>query len=245
MYNSFEITIPVLDEELKLIPKVETVLNLLLDLYSDQIQWAIVIADNGSTDKTGELSENMVKKYNGLVRYIRLEERGVGQALKASWSQSKADIVGYFDLDLSTDLKHLPEALSILIEQDYDIVYGTRLNKNSKVIGRSLKRDITSRVFNFILKVYLNVKFSDGMCGFKFLRRNILDDLLRNGAVSGGWFFSTELLVVGERRGYKLYELPVKWTDSSDSRVEILPLAVQYLKGMRALKESEPKNNDE
>ncbi len=241
MCNSFEITIPVLNEELELVPRVETVLKFLLNKYSDKFQWSVVIADNGSIDKTGELSENMVKKYNGSVKYIRLEERGVGRALKASWSQSRADIVGYFDLDLATDLNHLHKALSILIEKNYDIVYGTRLNKHSKVIGRSLKREMTSRVFNFILKVYLDVKFSDGMCGFKFLRRNILDDLLKNGAVSDSWFFSTELLVVGERRGYKLYELPVKWTDSSDSRVKILPLAFQYLKGMHALKKSESK----
>lgn len=108
MNNSFEITIPVLNEELKLVPMVETVLKYLLIFYSGKTKWSIVIADNGSTDNTGALSENMVKKYNGLVKYIRIEERGVGRALKASWGKSKADIVGYFDIDLATDLNHLP-----------------------------------------------------------------------------------------------------------------------------------------
>lgn len=236
MNNSFEITIPVLNEELKLVSRVETVLKLLLTFYSDKTKWSIVIADNGSNDKTGALSENMVKKYNCLVKYIRLEERGVGRALKASWAKSKADIVGYFDIDLATDLNHLPQALSILTEQDYDIVYGSRLNENSKVIGRCLKREITSRIFNFILRAYLHVNISDGMCGFKFLKRTILKDIINNGAVSNGWFFSTELLVISEKRNYKLYELPVKWTDSSDSKVRILSLSVEYLKAMRSLK---------
>jgi len=243
MCSSFEITIPVLNEELHLVPKVEEVLNFLLPQYSYGIHWSVVIADNGSTDKTSELSGNMVRQYNGLVKYIRLDERGVGRALKASWSQSTADIVGFFDLDLATDLNHIPQAISILMEQDYDIVYGTRLHKRSKVIGRSLKREVTSRIFNLILQAYLNVNLSDGMCGFKFLKRSIVDDLLKHGAVSDGWFFSTELLVVSETRGYKMYELPVIWTDSHDSEARIFSLTVEYLGAMRALKQLTSRND--
>lgn len=244
MCKSFEITVPVLNGESELVQNVETVLNFLSNKHFNKFQWSVVIADNGSTDKTGELSKNMVKKYSGLVKYIRLQEPGVGRALKVSWSQSSADIVGYFDLDLSTDLNHLFETFSKLVYQDYDIVYGTRLNKGSHITGRSLKREITSRVFNFVLKIYLNVKISDGMCGFKFLKRNILKELLNDGVVSNGWFFSTELLVVGEKRGYKLYELPVKWTDSGNSRVKILPLTIEYLRAMRKLKKHLNNKND-
>jgi glycosyltransferase involved in cell wall biosynthesis len=233
--DSFEITIPVLNEEKELEKNIYTIHNYLLENFSDQKMWSIVIADNGSNDGTQRIAQSMVNKYSWL-KYIRLEQKGVGRALKAAWSQSNASIVGYMDLDLATDLKYLTYALSAISEKNYDIVYGTRLHKNSTVIRRSLKREITSRVFNFILKIYLQINFSDGMCGFKFLKRNIFKKLYDGGAVSDGWFFSTELLTVAEWFGYKMYELPVHWTDSSDSQANIIRLTIEYLKAMKTLK---------
>jgi glycosyltransferase involved in cell wall biosynthesis len=232
---NLEITIPVLNEEEELERSVSSLYSSLEGMFQDQSFWSTVIADNGSSDRTPDIARKLEKKYPSL-KYLRLEERGVGRALKASWKQSEAAIVGYMDLDLATDLKHLPEAVSAITELNYDLVYGTRLHRKSVVTGRSLKREITSRMFNLILKIYLGVHFSDGMCGFKFLRRNIFEDLHNGGAVSDGWFFATELLVVGERSGMKLYELPVHWTDSSDSKVRIVSLAIEYLNAMRTLK---------
>lgn len=176
------------------------------------------------------------------VTYVNVPRKGVGLALKTSWSQSTADIVGYMDLDLATDLSHFLEAYQALTAQNMDIVYATRLHPKSQVIGRTPKREFTSRVFNFILKTYLGVQFSDGMCGFKWLRRSLVRPLMEGGAVSDGWFFSTELLTIAEWKGLKMYELPVKWTDDSDSRVKIIPLAKQYLKAMKILKGKKSKN---
>ena len=159
--------------------------------------------------------------------------------MKTSWGQSKADIVGYMDLDLATDLKHFLEAYEAIAEKDYDLVYGSRLHPRAQVINRPFKREVASRVFNFLLKTYLNVAFSDGMCGSNFLKRSVYPKLYEHGAQNDGWFFSTELLTVGEWLGYKLYELPVKWTDDiSSSRVKIIPLAKRYLRSMKQLKSS-------
>jgi hypothetical protein len=146
-------------------------------------------------------------------------------------------MVGYMDLDLATDLPHFLEAYEAIANKGYDLVYATRLHPKSKVIGRTLKREITSRAFNLILKTYLNVGFSDGMCGFKWLKREVYPPLQAGGAVSDGWFFSTELLTIAEWQGLKMLELPVKWTDDvSSSRVKIGPLAKQYLAAMKVLK---------
>ena len=198
----------------------------------------LIIADNGSNDGTGAIGERLAAQHEN-VRYLKVGKRGVGLALKAAWSASKADIVGYMDLDLATDLMHLPEALIALTKKNADIVYATRLHRNSKVIGRSLKRAVVSRCFNGMLHVYLGTRFSDGMCGFKFLWRRHLSELIQNGAVSDGWFFSTELLVIGEWLGLSLYELPVRWTDDPDSRARIRPLAIAYMKAARVLKNNE------
>ena len=236
-----DISIPVLNEEETLERQVETLLSFLRSSFTGTPHWKVVIADNGSTDQTGAIAQQLAQKHPE-VDFVQVPDRGVGLALKTSWGQSEADIVGYMDLDLATDLKHFPEAYRAIAQDDYDIVYGTRLHKRSRVIGRSLKREITSRVFNRILQLYLGVGFSDGMCGFKFLKRSHLPRLMESGAQNDGWFFSTELLTVGEWLGLRLYELPVEWTDDvSSSRVSILPLAKKYLRSMQVLKHKKTK----
>lgn len=237
---TFDVTIPVLNEEATLAEQVRQLHAFLRQHFPQADQWRIVIADNGSTDQTRTIAQELSEQFAS-VDWVSVPRRGVGLALKTSWGQSQADIVGYMDLDLATDLPHFLEAYKALAEDDYDVVYATRLHPRSKVIGRSLKREIASRGFNAILKVYLGVGFSDGMCGFKFLKRSVYPALYEGGAQNDGWFFSTELLTVAEWQGLKLYELPVQWTDDvSSSRVKIIPLAQRYLQSMYELKKLKP-----
>lgn len=233
---TFDVTIPVLNEEATLAENVGILHDFLKSNFPTPKQWRIVIADNGSEDQTPVIGKQLDKQWEA-VQYLQVPRRGVGLALKTSWGQSEADIVGYMDLDLATDLPHFLEAYRALAEQGVDLVYGTRLHPNSKVIGRSLKREIASRGFNWLLQTYLGTRFSDGMCGFKFLRREVYPKLHALGADNDGWFFSTELLIISEWQKMKLYELPVKWTDdASSSQVRIIPLAKRYIRSMRAIK---------
>jgi len=237
---TFDVTIPVLNEEETLERQVNILHAFLREHFPTANQWQIVIADNGSTDRTFAIAERLSAEIPE-VQVVKVPRKGVGLALKTSWGQSQADIVGYMDLDLATDLQHFLEAYDAIAKQDFDIVYATRLHPKSKVIGRPLKREIASRGFNFLLKAYLGVHFSDGMCGFKFLKREVYPKIYENGAQNDGWFFSTELLTVGEWLGLRLYELPVTWTDDvTSSRVKILPLAKRYIKGMQVLKSRKP-----
>jgi len=229
-----EITIPILNEEQTLDEQVRKV-----DLYirrnlSDLGTIVLVLADNGSTDATPDIALALQLEMDG-VRYLRLSERGVGRALKASWGQSEADIVGYMDLDLATDLRYLRPAIERIRSEQSDIVTGSRLAKGAKVIGRSLLRSFTSRCFNLIVKTVFRISFSDGMCGFKFLKRNCLEDIQNAGAVSDGWFFATEILIAGEYLGCRIFDLPVEWRDDPNSKVKIGKLTVEYIKAMRLL----------
>ena len=239
---TFDITIPVLNEEATLAENVGQLHQFVQQHFTDLSQWKIVIADNGSTDQTPQIGHTLTQQFPN-VQFLKVPKRGVGLALKTSWGQSQADIVGYMDLDLATDLAHFLEVYKAIAEEDFDIVYGSRLHPKAKVINRPLKREIASRVFNAILKIYLGVGFSDGMCGFKFLKRTHYPALYEGGAQNDGWFFSTELLTVGEWQGLKIYELPVKWTDDiSSSKVKIIPLAKRYLRSMTELKKKNPRH---
>ncbi len=232
---TFDVTIPVLNEEATLDRQVRILYHFLEENFPTPGQWKIVIADNGSTDNTRHIAAALCDDLPG-VRLVKVPEKGVGLALKTSWTASEADIVGYMDLDLATDLQHFIQAYNALATEGFDLVYGTRLHAKSKVYGRSLKREITSRVFNLMLKLYLGTKFSDGMCGFKWLRREHVQPLIEAGAQSNGWFFSTELLALAEWKGLEICELPVVWRDDAgSSKVRILALAKQYVKAMVAL----------
>lgn len=237
---TFDVTIPVLNEAETLVTQVRILHAFLSKNFPDHRQWRIIIADNGSSDDTPHLAAALGDELPE-VHLVKVPEKGVGLALKTSWSKSTADIVGYMDLDLATDLQHFIQAYNALNSEGFDLVYGTRLHKLSRVAGRTLKREITSRAFNFLLKTYLGVHFSDGMCGFKWLRREHVRPLMDGGAVSNGWFFSTELLTVAEWKGLKVCELPVKWTDDAgNSKVNITRLAKQYIKAMKVLKQKNP-----
>lgn len=232
-----EITIPVLNEEATISEKIRELHNYVESQLQDIGSITIIIADNGSTDAT-EAKALALTKELGRIEYIRLDQRGVGRALKASWTKSNADIVGYMDLDLATDLKYIRPALDTLISKDADIVAGSRLASGANVIGRSRLRNFTSVCFNMLVKGVFQTSFSDGMCGFKFLKRKILEELMATGAQSDGWFFATELLVVGEHLNYKVTDLPVTWTDDPNSKVKIVKLSMEYIKQIIQLKKT-------
>jgi glycosyltransferase len=234
--KKLEITIPVLNEEKTIKLKIKEMINFVENNISN-VNVKFIIADNGSTDATERYSLELVDKFENL-EYIKLPEKGVGLALRTSWLKSSADYVGYMDLDIATDL----EALKIVtseMEKNTKIINGSRLLKDSIVINRTLLRELSSRVFNMILKLVLKVKFTDGMCGFKFLDRKIAQELIETGIDTKGWFFSTEIMVKGSWKNIEIKEIPVKWTDDRNSKVKIFSLSLNYLKSIFKLKNEE------
>lgn len=230
-----EITVPVLNEEATIAAQIYKVIAYTDKYLTDLGSIGLVIADNGSTDGTQEIARRLEAEF-GRVRYIRLEERGVGRALKASWRSSDAEIVGYMDLDLATDLRHLRPALEALQGNRANIVTGSRLAPGAQVKSRKLTRAITSRAFNLFVRAMFSTCFTDGMCGFKFLQRYLFPRLEQGGAVSDDWIFATELLIVGEYLGLKVMDLPVRWTDDPCSKAHIGKLAVEYVAALCTLR---------
>lgn len=230
-----DIVLPVFNEEPSLERQVHKASLYIRENLPDLGTIGLVIADNGSTDQTADIAKHLAQS-NQFIRFVQVARPGVGLALRTAWLQSEADIVGFMDLDLATDLSHLRQALEPLAHDVVDVVAGSRLKPGSRVLGRSLKREITSRSFNLIIRWYLGAAFSDGMCGFKFLQRKHLSAIIEEGAVSEGWFFSTELLVCAQHLGLRLLDLPVTWTDGPNSKAQISKLAVHYILAMRRLK---------
>jgi len=233
---SIDIAIPVLNEEARLERGVFGTLEMLHQLPVKGHR--VTIADNGSKDRTGEIGKQLSERI-AEVSYVSVGERGVGRALKAAWGASDADVVGYMDVDLATDLRHLAEVVRLFsnhLGSEVAVVNGSRRLPGSYVINRSLLRSITSHGFNWLLFNLLGVRFTDGMCGFKFLRRDIYDELSRQGLENDDWFFCTELLVKAEWAGFPIVEIPVTWTDDRNSRVRLFSTTRNYMKEILRLK---------
>jgi glycosyltransferase involved in cell wall biosynthesis len=168
-----------------------------------QYQWRLVVADNGSNDGTSELARRLESEHPGRVKALVLTIKGRGLALKEAWTTSEADIVAYMDVDLSTDIEHLPRLIDMIAADGCDLAIGTRLAKGSKT-KRSVKREITSRGYVFLIRAtFPRLKISDAQCGFKALSRKAVRALVPD-IENRMWFFDTELLVLAHRRGFRI-----------------------------------------
>jgi putative flippase GtrA len=188
----------------------------------------ITVADNASTDGTLAVAQQLARELPD-VDVIHLDDKGRGGALQEAWMSSTASVVAYMDVDLSTDLTALMPLVAPLISGHSDVAIGSRLSASSRVV-RGPKREFISRSYNLILRGALGARFSDAQCGFKAVRADVAHQLLPLVADTG-WFFDTELLVIADRAGLRIHEVPVDWIDDPDSRVDVLHTAVNDLKG--------------
>lgn len=230
--NLVTLAVPVFNEEREL---VENVLRLRSTLYRfPGWEWDVVVVDNASTDATWRRACRLESQ--GLARALRIERRGRGAALRAAWLGSDAPFLAYSDLDLSTDLLHLPEILQPLADGEAEIAIGSRLLCGSQV-SRGYRREILSRGFNLLARWMTGSAVRDHQCGFKALCQRTARTLIPQ-IHDDGWFFDTELLFLAQQSGNRILEVPVRWTDHPDSRVRILRTVAEDLRGLMRLRRS-------
>jgi putative flippase GtrA len=225
-----DVVIPVYNEEKDLRPCVLGLHEHLARTFP--YAFRITIADNASTDGTPRVARRLEAEL-AEVRSFRLEQKGRGRALRTVWSASDAPVLAYMDVDLSTDLNALLPLVAPLISGHSDLAIGSRLARSSRVV-RGTKREFISRAYNLILRGSLQARFSDAQCGFKAIRRDVAQVLLPL-IEDTGWFFDTEMLVLAERAGLRIHEVPVDWVDDPDSTVHIVRTATDDLLGVKAL----------
>lgn len=228
---TIDVVIPVLNEAHVLSHSVATVRQFLRENFADC--WRVVIVDNGSTDGTDKVARELSEKF-GDVSFVHLIQRGRGRALRSAWMQSNADVVCYMDVDLSTDLSALPVLINAIVNESYDISVGSRLMKGAQV-KRCLKREIISHLYNLFVKMVLFTRFSDAQCGFKAVSREVVTRIVPR-IEDQSWFFDTELLVLAEKQGYRIKDIPVVWNEDDDSRVKIVRTAWDDIRGVLRLR---------
>jgi glycosyltransferase involved in cell wall biosynthesis len=232
-----DVVVPVYNEE-RALPESIPVLRAFLAGDTFPYEWRIVIADNASVDGTPDVSRRLEQQFPGEVVYVRIEQKGRGRALKRTWGESPMDIVSYMDVDLSTGIEAFPLLFSAIAEEGYDLAVGSRLLPSSKV-ERSLKRRVLTRGYSLIIKALVWTRFTDAQCGFKAVRADLARRLIPH-IEDNNWFFDTEMLVLAEKAGYRIRDVPVAWVEDVDTRVNVPKTVAEDLKGLARMRLRRP-----
>lgn len=225
--NSINLLFPVLNERLRLQKGIETTIAYVREQV--KIPCKLTILDNGSEDETPEIGKKLEEAYPE-VTYVRVGERGVGVAFRKGIELNDCDIVGYMDIDLSTDLKYLGKTIE-MFQQNPELQYvnGTRFSKESDTKGRKWYRKITSMGLVFLLKTIFHMKATDALCGFTFLRREEAEQLVAESSQDNGWFYTVEFLLRAERDGMKICDMPVEWQEDYNTTVKVFKTIKNYI----------------
>lgn len=225
--NSINLLFPVLNERLRLQKGIETTIAYVREHV--KIPCRLTILDNGSEDETPEIGKKLEEAYPE-VTYVRVGERGVGVAFRKGIELNDCDIVGYMDIDLSTDLKYLGKTID-MFQQDPELQYvnGTRFSKESDTKGRKWYRKITSMGLVFLLKTIFHMKATDALCGFTFLRKEEAEQLVAESSQDNGWFYTVEFLLRAERDGMKICDMPVEWQEDYNTTVKVFKTIKNYI----------------
>ncbi len=231
------IVLPVLNEEIVL----EANARALVAFCARELvayDWQILIADNGSTDRTGEIARRLAVE-NPRLSFHSIPERGRGRALALSFDEgaADADVLAYMDIDLSSDLRALP-ALIVAAGEGESVAYGSRFEPESKVT-RNAVRELTSRSYRALARFILGVRARDIQCGFKAISTPAWRRL-RTLVMHPGWFWDTELIFWAERLGMAVRPVPVAWVETRDRRrkstVRLVPTILGYFRDIARLK---------
>ncbi|MCH8050958.1 MAG: glycosyltransferase family 2 protein [Chloroflexi bacterium] len=232
-----DVVIPVYNEE-RALPQSIPELRAFLAGADFPYDWRIRIADNASIDDTPAVSRELEKQFPGEVEYVRIERKGRGFALKQVWGEGDAEVRTYMDVDLSTGLEAFPALTKAVAEDGYGVAIGSRLMKGARVT-RSLKRRILTSGYNTMIKGMFFTRFSDAQCGFKAISREVAERVLPR-IENNNWFFDTELLILAEKMGYRIKDVPVRWVEDTDTRVKIGGTIMEDVRGLVRMRRERP-----
>lgn len=233
---SIHLLFPVLNERLRLQNGIDRTMEYLKENVS--IPYRLTILDNGSEDETPRIGKALAEKYPE-VSYVRVGERGVGVAFRKGIEINECDLVGYMDIDLSTDIKYLGRTIELFKERpELEYVNGSRFAKESDTKGRKWYRKITSMGLVFLLKAIFHMKATDALCGFTFLRKETAEKLVKECSNDNGWFYTVEFLIRAERDGVVIYEMPVEWQEDYNTTVKVWKTIWNYLVQIHRLRKN-------
>ena len=227
-----DVVVPVLDEEATLERSVRRLHRYLSSEFP--FTWRIVIADNASTDATPAIAARLHDELPGVDAPAARPQGPRPRAARRLVGEPgpRRLLHGRRPLDRPARAAAARRAAALA---GTPTSRSARASRTARASSAAPRRELISRGYNRILHAALRARFSDAQCGFKAVRRDVLDPLLAD-VRDDGWFFDTELLVLAQRRGLRIHEVPVDWVDDPDSRVDVVRTAIDDLKGVARLR---------
>jgi glycosyltransferase involved in cell wall biosynthesis len=227
------ITVPACNEAKNLRKCVETLLKEAPKLGED---FRIVIAEDGSTDGTDVIAQELEHEYTQVTHLHSPHKLGKGLALKRAFNSVEGDIYAFVDCDLATSMKFFPKLINSIREGN-DLALGSRYMEGAEV-NRSVLRDFPSRVYNWLIRILFKDRVSDHQIGFKAFSNRLIKGIL-NECNSTGWFWDTEILIRSLNNNCRIIEFPVEWKEKKNgegSLKMVTNVAIQNLIGIIKLK---------
>jgi len=207
-------------------------------LEANSPQSEVIIVDDGSTDRTGEVVRDVFKRAGKIeVRLIQPpRNRGKGAAVRDGLRAATRPVALFSDADFSTPVEEAPKLLEPIFAGELDIAFGSRA-LDRKLIGdrQAWHREQGGRVFNLVVRLATGLPFWDTQCGFKAFRLDVFQPVLEE-ARSEGFGFDVELLYLAHKAGLRLREIPVRWNHCDGSKVHFLHDSVRMLQEVVALR---------
>jgi glycosyltransferase involved in cell wall biosynthesis len=198
-----------------------------LDFCKENLkEFQIVIADNGSTDRTPELGQELANQHPE-IEYLYIKKAGKGRAIKTAWQKYQADIYIFCDIDLPSNLETISLMIDKIKEGNYDLVVGSRYVAGAKV-KRTALRKLISLFYRFLLRTLFGLKVKDAPCGIKAITEKVRDELLSQ-VKNTGWFFDIELLILAQKKGFQILEIPVQWQDRPEPFIKTFTKLIKII----------------
>ncbi len=224
------IVIPTFNEERRIMPTIGAIASHMCDT---NLAWELIVADDGSTDRTRVLVESA--ELTNLRFVAAPRNMGKGAAVKRGMLAARGDYLLFADADCSTPIQEFDRLLSEVVTGKADVAIGSRTSSGSAAENRSLLRRTMTAGLRFIVQSVLRTRVRDTQCGFKLFTRSAAKDLFSRQTIEG-FSFDLELLYLSYRLGLQVAEVPVRWHDAPGSKVEPLKEARRFLRDVASIR---------
>lgn len=220
------IVIPAYNEEVRIVPTIGVIASHMSGLG---FEWELLIADDGSKDKTVETVEAL--QFVNLRVLKTPKNGGKGSAVRRGMLEASGKYVLFDDADNSTPIEEIEKLLRKLDTEGYDVAIGSRAAEGAQEAKRSLLRRIMSGGLRWLVRTVLRMGVRDTQCGFKMYTREAARRLHRAQTIMG-FSFDLEILYLASKLRYKVAEVPVAWVDAPGSKVDTRKEAQRFLRDL-------------
>ena len=216
------IIVPSFNEELRLPDSLERIAAY---IYSSGRRTEVLVVDDGSTDRTAEVAASFSGRIGNLRVLQNGENRGKGYSVRHGMLEARGETVLFTDADLSAPIEEADKLISAL--QQYDVAIGSRaMNRDLIEVHESAFREFAGIIFNRIVRVVLWLPFVDTQCGFKGFRRERCRIIFEQQRIER-FGFDPELLYLARHHGLKSIEIPVRWSHSPATKINMMRDSIQ------------------